>query len=50
MKLFKEPPNVISKDSVWVCFHGMYMYTGSSLVKLLKQIVFEWKKDKHLVG
>lgn len=50
MIIFKEKAGIISKDSSWVCFHKEYMYTSDTLLGLLKQIIFEWKHDKHIAG
>ena len=51
LKIFKEPAGVISAGPIWICadFQG-YLYTGDTLFKLLKQVIFEWRNDKHLVG
>ena len=48
--IFKQEKDVISKEDVWVCFHKEYMYTGDTLLKLFKQIIFEFKNDRHLIG
>ena len=50
MKIFKEKPGVISKDSIWICIDKSWMYTADSLIKLIWVIVLEWKMDKNLVG
>ena len=45
---------VIFKDSIsfdepaWICFHDIHMYIESSLFRLLKLVVTEFKHDKHL--
>lgn len=48
--IFKQEKDVISKENIWVCFHKEYMYVGDTLFKLLKQIIFEYKYDRHLIG
>jgi len=50
MKIFKEKPGVISKDSIWVCIDKSWMYTADSFVVLVCVIITEWKMDKNLVG
>lgn len=49
--VFKEKPGVISKESCWVMIdnHG-YIYIHGTLLGLLKEVITEWKNDKHLVG
>ena len=50
MKVFKEKPNIISKNALWVCIHKEYMYTSDTLFRLLLTVIIEWESDKHLVG
>ena len=35
--------------TTWVLFVGPYMYIGWSLSSMLKQVLTEWKDDKHLI-
>ncbi len=50
MKIFREKPKTISKETVWVCIHNEYLYTHINLFKLIWIVITEWKSDKHLVG
>ena len=50
MKIFKEKAGIMSKEPIWVCLHGPYMYTASTLKKLIHILNTEWENDKHLVG
>jgi hypothetical protein len=50
MKLIKEKAGVISPHAVWVFFDSYYMYVAPTLWGLLKQVVTEWRHDKHIVG
>jgi hypothetical protein len=50
MKIFKEKPGMISKDSIWVCFADCHMYTADTFFGLAWLMIKEWKSDKHLVG
>ena len=50
MKIFLEDAGVISKESIWVCIHGGYMYTADTLEHLVGVLDTEWQLDKHLVG
>lgn len=50
IKIFKEKANIISKEPVWVCFWGEYMYIEDTLLKLFFLMIKEWKSDKHIVG
>jgi hypothetical protein len=35
-------------EPVWVLFYGDYMHLSKSLIELLKEVIFEYKNDKHL--
>lgn len=50
-KLHREKAGVISKRRIWVFIdaHG-YLYLNHSLWRPVKEVVIEWKDDKHLVG
>jgi hypothetical protein len=50
--LFKEKAGVISLSDIYVFydFNGAWLYTHESLWGLLKQIIFEWRHDRHIVG
>lgn len=52
MLLYKEKAGVISKDPIWVCidYNSWHMYNEYSLVKLIYQIITQWRHDRHLVG
>ena len=50
MRIFKERPGVISKESVWVCIHEEYMYVADTLEALVAILNTEWEHEKHLVG
>lgn len=49
-KIYKESPGIISEDPCWVCLHDCYMYTGDTFIKLILEIITQWKSDRHLVG
>ena len=36
--------------TTWALFVGPYLYIGRSLCDMIKQVVIEWKDDRHLVG
>lgn len=50
----KERPGVISKTASWVCIshrkHGVYLYVGSSVWQLVKDMWRSWNSDRSLVG
>ena len=50
MRIFEEEGGIISEESIWVCICGPYMYTGDTLLELVKVLNSEWEHDKHLVG
>lgn len=50
IKIFKEKPGIISKDPVWVCLCGPYMYIHDSIRGLFAIMADEWENDKHLIG
>lgn len=50
IKIYKEQPNIISKDYIWVCICNEYLYTHDTLIGLLWLMICEWKHDRHLVG
>ena len=50
MRVFWSPPGEISRDGCWVCFESCFMFTGSSLLGLLWQVVTEWRNERHLIG
>ena len=50
-RLYKEKAGVISEEECWVIFHGMWMYGPTDTMwQCIKQMVCEWKADRHLVG
>ena len=49
MKIFLD--KTISINPVWVGSSNKgYMYSQSTLLGLIEQMIFEWENDKHLVG
>lgn len=48
MKIFKD--STIFGVPTWMCFHSYYLYTGETLFQLIKQMLFEWNNDKHMIG
>lgn len=50
MKIFREKAGVISKEPVWVCIHGYYMYLGDNLPQLLWVMATQWNDDRNIVG
>lgn len=48
MKIFRDS-STFGKPT-WICFYHEYMYTGLTLTELFKQILFEWKQNKHIIG
>jgi hypothetical protein len=47
----KTNPGEISHQATWVCFYGdCYFQTNDSLIKLILEIIKEYKQDKHLTG
>ena len=49
-KIYKESPGIISEGHCWVCLHDCYMYTGDTFIKLILEIITQFKSDKNLVG
>lgn len=49
MRIFREKAGVISKGTVWVCFHKEYMYLGDNPIDLIKDMVINWNSDRKLV-
>ena len=50
-KLYREKAGVISERKIWVLIdsHG-YLYCQESIFRLIKEIITEWKHDRHLAG
>lgn len=44
--LFKDKTSF--PEPVWVLFYGDYMHLNKSLFFLFKEVIFEFKNDKHL--
>jgi hypothetical protein len=47
---FKERAGIISPNELWICFKDEYMYDSPTLFGLIKQIITEYRDDKHLIG
>ena len=48
-QLIREKAGVISPGPTWVCLYGgCYIHYNESLVKLLWEVVREYKHDRHL--
>lgn len=47
---FWSAPGEISNDGCWVLVDDCWLYTGSTLLELLAQVVGEWRNDRHMVG
>lgn len=49
--LMREPPGILSESSCWVLSdsHG-YLYLHDRLLGLVRQVVTEWRHDRHMVG
>lgn len=50
MRLFREPPGIISDDASWVLLDRAWLYTSPTLVGLTWIVLTQWRSDKHLVG
>ena len=50
MKLIHDPGGMISEGPIWILFEDCYMYTDSSLVRLVWIVLTQWRHDRHLVG
>jgi len=53
IKIWKEKAGVISPGPCWCCsYDGVpgYLHVHDSLLKLLWEVVTEFRNDKHLVG
>jgi len=49
VKIFQEKPGIISKEKCWVAIlNGTWLYTSDTLFGLIRQLITEWKHDKHL--
>jgi hypothetical protein len=46
----KTKPKEISPQPTWVCIYDCYLQTNDSLIKLIFEVIKEYKSDKHLVG
>lgn len=52
-KIWKQKAGVISNNDVWCCIYdGVpgYLHIQDSLFELFKEVIFEFRDDKHLVG
>jgi hypothetical protein len=49
VKVWLEPVGTFGLP-VWCAYADGYLYMHETLRGLLKQLVFEWRNDKHLVG
>lgn len=47
---WKELPGVISSDYIWCCKYDGYLHSHVSFCGLLKQIMLEYRHDRHMVG
>lgn len=50
MKFWKEKPGVISESSIWVCSYSCYLHIHESLIRLILEVITQYKHDRHLVG
>jgi hypothetical protein len=51
LNIYKEKAGVISKDPVWICIDSKgYLYTGFTLFRLMMEIMFEWRDDRHIAS
>ena len=52
IRIYKEDPNVISNDYIWIAIDDNYgyMYEAKTLLGLLLKIIIEWKQDKNMIG
>lgn len=63
--VLRESPSVVSPDPCWVCLYNIevgygpgqaidsmscYGHFNNSLFGLIKELVFEYGNDKHLIG
>lgn len=50
-KIFKDVDYLISNQN-WIIidYYQGYLYSGSTLYRVVKQVFLEWRQDKHLVG
>lgn len=48
--VFKEQAGVISKDPCWVCLYPGYGHFCSGFFELVRNVIREYKNDRHLVG
>lgn len=50
-KVYREKAGVISENKIWVLIDDSgYLYCQENFLAFLKEIIFEWKQDQHLVG
>jgi len=50
IKIFKESPGIISKDSCWIIYKGNFMYIHTYLLGAIWQMITNWNNEKHLIG
>lgn len=48
--LFRERAGVISPGPCWVITYDCYMHCDENLLRLLWNVITEYKHDRHLVG
>ena len=46
----REKAGVIGDKPMWVCCYSCYLYADESLLRLLWQVITEYKSDNYLVG
>lgn len=46
-----EKAGTISEKALYICFHDSgHMYCGETIKDFLRELIFEWNNDKHLIG
>lgn len=50
VEVFKDESRSVSKEVVWVCLYEGYVHFSDTLLGLLREVVTEFRHDRHLVG
>ena len=49
MRIFKEKAGILADEAVWVCMYDGYLHADASLIRLLWEVLTEYKRDKHII-
>lgn len=51
LTVWRERAGVVSPSSAWCCsYDGCYLHLNSSLFGLIREVIMEFRHDRHLAG